>query len=195
MRINVNLSNRPFTNHKLFWIGLAAVFFVSLWLALFVVAEKTRVSAEINRVSMRIQQNETELQQIRVEAEKRNAQVKQVVLSEQDSLQLAAARQLIERKAFTWNRLMGDIETYIPNDTRIVSIKVEEVANASEGVAAEVEVKALGKTAAQLTEMMTSLSNSNGLFILGQTSQEQAADTGEIPFTINVTYRPSRGGA
>jgi hypothetical protein len=90
--------------------------------------------------------------------------------------------------------MIGDIETYVPNKTRIMSIKVEEIANTSEDVTARVQVKALGTTADELPTMMANLQNSNGLFIVGDTGQETTVESGETPFTLNLIYKPLRGG-
>ena len=51
MRTSLNLSSRPFANHRLFWIAIAFVFFVSLWLGLWVNSEKSRVIAKADEVA------------------------------------------------------------------------------------------------------------------------------------------------
>jgi hypothetical protein len=146
-------------------------------------------------VQIRIKDQEARVHAGRLqEAERRSRMQPKVVISEPDAVQLAAARQLIERKNFSWDRIISDIEGYVPNDTRILSIKVGEVAASPEGVYATVEVKALGKTPAELTEMMTKMDASGGLFERRQASQEQATDSGEVPFTLVLAYRASRGG-
>ena len=191
MQINVNLSRHPFFNHRLFWIGLGVVFFTSLWLALWVAGETSLVSARADQIESQIKRNEDEVARIREEEERKKREIRMAVMSEQQAFELAAARQLIERKAFSWNRLITDIEGFVPNDARILSIKVNEILDANEGAAAAVEIKAIGKSPAQMTEMMTRLNGSNGLFTLGQSTQEQITDTNEVPFTINITYSPN----
>jgi hypothetical protein len=170
---------------------LGVVLFSGLWLALWVAGETSLVSARADQIESQIKRNEDEVARIKEEEERKKREIRMAIMSEQQSFELAAARQLIERKAFSWNRLITDIEAYIPNDARILSIKVNEILDANEGAAAAVEIKAIGKSPAQMTEMMTRLNGSNGLFTLGQSTQEQITDTNEVPFTINVTYRPN----
>ena len=194
MRTNINLSRRPFTNHRLFWVALITVYFIAFWLFLWMLSEKSSVVAKQTEISQRIEaQKEAAAEAIR-EQERRKLEQQRTVLSEQQAMQLAAARQLIQRKAFSWNRMIGDIENYVPNKTRIMSIKVEEIANSSEDVTARVQVKALGTTSDELTLMMTNLEKSNGLFIVGETGQETTIESGETPFTLNLIYKPLRGG-
>ena len=194
MRTNINLSRRPFANRRLFWIALITVYFIAFWLFLWMLSEKSSVVAKQNEISQRIEaQKEAAAEAIR-EQERRKLEQQRIVLSEQQAMQLAGARQLIQRKVFSWNRMIGDIENYVPSKTRIMSIKVQEILNTSEDVAARVQVKALGTTADELTTMMSNLEKSNGLFIVGETGQEATVDSGETPFTLNLIYKPVRGG-
>jgi hypothetical protein len=61
-------------------------------------------------------------------------------------------------------------------------------------VEARVEIKAIGTTAAEMTEMMANLEKSGGLFAVGNTGQETMTENGETPFTLTLTYNPARGG-
>ncbi len=123
----------------------------------------------------------------------RKVETPQVVISEPDAIQLANARQLIARKAFKWNRLIGDIEGYVPNDTRILSIEVKDIV-ARGSLAASVQIKAAGRNSGQMTEMMEKLEKSGGLFSVVQANQEATDDSGLIPFTLNLNYNAQRGG-
>ena len=195
MRMQVNLAKRPFANRKLFWIVIWAFFFVSLSLGLWSFTEKTTASAEAKRLSSALSDRDRQVQQMREEAEKRSKQTPNIQLTEQDAYELAAARRLIVRKAFPWTKLVNDIDERVPKFVRVLAIKVDESVNESGAVVGLVEVKAIGKTADQMTEMMTAFDNSGGLFLRGQSSQDQALDTTEVPFTINLIYRPFGGGA
>lgn len=195
MRITVNLSNRPFTNHRLLWISLAAVVLISLWLTLSVSGQKSLTIARANQKEQMVNDGEEELARLKKEIAQREQSTQQINISTQDAFQLAAARRLLNLKSFSWNGLLTNIESYVPEQTRITSIKVGEMLTDGSALAARVEIKALGKSAAQLTDMMSKLDKSNGLFLLGETGQEQTTDESEVPFTINVIYRPARGEA
>ena len=177
------------------WIGLVAVYFIAFWLFLWMTAEKSRVVAKQIEVSQRIEaQKEAAAEAIR-EEERRKLEQQKIVLTNTQAMQLASARQLIQRKAFSWNRMIGDIEEYVPKNTRIMSIKVEEIISTTDEVTARVQVKALGTTPDELTAMMSNLEKSNGLFLVGETGQDAMAESGETPFTINLVYKPSKSEA
>lgn len=193
MRTNINLSKRPFTNHRLFWIVLVAVYFVSLWLMLLIVTEKSRVIVRADELRQRIDGQKQLALEAAKEQERRKKEQTKVVVTDEQAVQLAAARQLIQRKVFSWNQIIGDIEEYVPKNTRIMSIKVDEIANTTEDAMARVQVKAVGTTASEMTEMMDNLDKSGGLFIVGETGQDATTEGGETPFTLNLTYRPRKG--
>jgi Tfp pilus assembly protein PilN len=195
MRTYLNLSSRPFTNHRLFWVAVMAVFFISLWLLLWIATETSRVNAQVEQANRRISAQEEMVKQAELQRQARSQSQQEIKLTDQQRIELAAARQLVSRKAFSWDRLMSDIEKYVPNDTRILSIKVDEISDGQLSENATVEIKALGKTAAQMTEMMDSVEKSGGLFLISQSGQDASTDTGEVPFSLNLVYSPTRGSA
>lgn len=193
--MQVNLARRPFANRKLFWIAVWSVFFLSLSVGLWAYSEKTTADVEARRLAGAVSDRERQVQQLKEEAEKRKQQTPTVQVTEQDAYELAAARRLIAHKAFPWTKLINDIEDRVPKQVRLLSIKVNESVDEGDGVVGHVEVKALGKSPDQMTEMMAAFDNSGGLFLRGQSTQDQAIETTEVPFTINLIYRPFRGGA
>jgi hypothetical protein len=192
MRTRLNLSTRPFTNHRLFWIALVVVYLTSLWLILWFVNEKASVIARADDVKRRIESQKQVVQDALAEMERRKKEDVKVVVTEPQQIELAAARQLIGRKVFSWNRMLSDIEEYVPKNTRILSIKIEEVANTEEAMA-KIQVKAIGTTPGEMTEMMVNLEKSSGLFTVGETGQDATTENNETPFTLNLSYRPRRG--
>jgi hypothetical protein len=176
-------------------MALVASYFVGLWLFLWMSSEKSRVLAKQTEVRERIDSQKTAVAEALQEQERRKREQQKTVLTEQQAIQLASARQLLQRRAFSWNRMISDIEAYVPNHTRIMSIKVEEIVRTGGDLIARVQVKALGTTPAEMTEMMSNLEKSGGLFIVGDTGQEATAESSETPFTINLVYKPSRSDA
>jgi len=193
MRTQVNLSRQPFTNRRVLWIALTLVYLTSFWLFLWIATEKDRVLAKETELKLRIGEQRQAATEANLERERRAKSEVKIVVTEQQALQLAAARQLIQHKGFSWNRLISEIEDYVPKNTRIMSIKIEEIAIEGDRPIAFVEVKALGTTPGEMTEMMMSLEKSGGLFVVGEAGQDANLETGETPFTLNLTYKPSRG--
>jgi hypothetical protein len=157
--------------------------------------EKERASAQAAEIRNRIKAREAEVEKAKQEDELRRQKDQKVVLSQQEQIVIASARQLISRKAFSWNRMMTDIEKYVPPDTRITGIKVNAIRVSGGGPEADLEVKALGRTAAQLTLSMASFQKSGDVFGVGEVEQGQLTESGDVPFTLILQYRPARGVA
>lgn len=194
MRTQLNLSSRPFTNHRLFWIAITSVVFVSLWFFLWVSAELTQVSAKADAVKVRIESQKAVAEAAKAEREKKEREQRQILITDQEALELASARVLILQKSFAWDRMIADLEQLVPHQARIAAIKVDGISEAN-GLSAKVQIKALGVTTAQMTEMMTNIEKSGGMFVTGQADQDPTTDNGETPFTLELTYNPTRGNA
>ena len=117
MRTSLNLASRPFANHRLFWIAIAVVFFVSLWLGLWVNSEKGQVSAKADEVAGLVAAQAGKVEEYKKELERQSKANERTALSEPDAIELASARQLIASKAFSWNKLLSDIEQFVPKKT------------------------------------------------------------------------------
>lgn len=195
MRTSINLSRQPFTNHRIFWIALTAVYLTSFWLLLWITNEKGRVIASETNTKQLIAGQKQAADDAKRERERRTTEDAKIVVTEQQAIQLAAARQLIERKGFSWNRMIADLEEYVPKNTRILSIKMDEFAGSGAAVVASIQVKAVGTTPAEMTEMMANLLKSDGSFTTGEANQDPTAESGETPFTLQLTYTPTRGDA
>ena len=174
-------------------MAIAVVFFISLWLFLWITTEKNQVSAKADRINLNIKDLQGQVETAKLERERREREQKPPDVTDQDRIELASARQLLERKSFSWNRVMSEIERYIPKDARVAGLKIDEIANLGQDDIADIELKMIGKTPAQMTEMMELLEKSGGLFAIRQSNQDAPDESGEVPFTLAVIYSPSRG--
>lgn len=195
MRTNLNLSRRPFTNRRPFWLGVFAVLVLSFGFALWVASEKSRVEAQIADLDAERKQKEKSVKALQAQAAEGTKEVPQTVLTDQQAYELASARLLLSRKGFSWNTLLKDIESHVPKDVRLLTIKIEEGSRVKQDGGAAIEIKAMGRQAAQMTEMMQSIEKSGGVFELDQAVQDALSESGEVPFTLKVFYRPAGGGA
>jgi len=195
MRQNrINLSSRPFRNRRLFWLGIVTVVGLCVVSTLWISRARASALTRIGILEAQMASRRAEVDRVKREEEERQKQEAKIFLTDQDSYQLAAARQLITRKSFAWDRMVGDLERFVPKNARVVTIKVNGIARGENGVTASLELSALGKTPGELTEMMAELEKSGGLFEVGDTNQGETTDTGEIPFTLQLQYHSRTGG-
>ena len=117
MKVNLNLASKPFNNRALPWILTVAILFVS-FIGLIVVVQLTtstrRESAAVQTEVNKLKQEEQALL-TRVDAVKQS-----LTPGQQQTLQ--AAHQLVDRKSFSWSRLLADLEGALPdNEGSLVS--------------------------------------------------------------------------
>lgn len=192
--MNLNLSRQPYTNRRLFWLCLLVVLFAGMSIAFWTASGQARVASEIADLKSQISAKQESLKQLKAKTEQKQVVVTQTVLTEEQKYQLASARQLIAQKSFSWNNLLSDIEKYVPKRVRIISIKIVESAKPKDEGAILIEISASGDTPATMTEMMTSIENSSGRFMLDQANQQATDEDGSTPFNLKLVYRPFKGG-
>jgi Tfp pilus assembly protein PilN len=195
MRQNrINLSSRPFANRRLLWLGIVCVAGLCLVSGLSIRRARASALAQISVLETQMASRRAQVARIKSEEEERQKNDAKIFLTEQDSYQLAAARQLIMRKSFAWDKMVGDLERFVPHNARVLTIKVNGIARDDNGVVASLELSALGKSPAELTDMMTELGKSEGLFEVGDANQGEMTETGETPFTLELQYHQRGGG-
>ncbi len=196
-RVDLNLARKPFTNRRLFWVGIILVIAINSILAIWISGERIKVLGEINQLEQQKKEKELNIELLKRKVEDVRKEVPQTVLTDEQKLQLASARLLISRGAFSWNRLMSDIERFIPQKAFVTSLKIDEGGRVKESsgetvAKAIVEIKVTGQSATQMTEMMTALEHSSGLFGVEQATQDPLAEDGTVPFTLKLTYKPTK---
>jgi hypothetical protein len=193
MRNTLNLSSRPFSNHRLLWLGTIAVFFIGALLLAWSMAETASANDQASKLRAEIADLEKQFNEARERENKKREAELMAVLTPLQQQQLSAARILVFQRSFSWDLLFTDLEPYVPKQAKISSIGVSSVEAEGDKPVAVLEIAALGSSAAQLTEMMESLQGSSGRFVVGEASQEQVIETGETPFRISVVYRQEAG--
>jgi Tfp pilus assembly protein PilN len=193
--VRLNLSSKPFTNHRVFWICVVVVLLLSgegLWL---ISQQKMAESREIDEIEGKIKSRQAMFDQTKEQEAARQRESDKIFMTDQDALLLASARQMIARKAFSWDKMLTDLEANIPKRARVTEIKVSSVNLSADGPMVSLDIGAVGASPAELTELMQNLEKTNGVFVVGDVGQGAATnDTGEIPFNLQAEYRPSARG-
>lgn len=189
MAINLNLASKPFNNRVLPWALSILILFVSLLGLVLVVklttsenAQSARVQAEINA----LKQEENSLNQV-VE------QVKGSYSGEQ-LLAIPAAHELVNRKEFSWSRLLADLEASLPGTIKVSRISVGSVTTDGAQTVAQLELVVFSKSPTTVTDMIKSMREA-GIFnavLRSQNLQKGRGETG-TEYELDVIYQPRAG--
>ena len=189
MNVNLNLASRPFNNRILPWILTVAILFVSL-IGLFIVVQLTtslgKQTALAETEVIKLKQEEQELL---VKAD----ELKKSFTTEQQQ-SLKAAHQLIDRKNFSWSRLLSDLEGSLPNDVRVTRISVRDVGNEGSQTIADLDLVVFSKSSEIVIDMIKSI-NKEGVFYATLVNQNLVKGRGEVgtECELAVVYRPRAG--
>jgi Tfp pilus assembly protein PilN len=188
---SLNLASRPFSNRVLPWALTAIVLLVSV-IGLIIVVRLTTVA---NRQAASIQvENNSLKQQEKILLDSASA-VKEEMTSEQQKA-VPAAHRLIDRKKFSWSRLLADLETALPSNVRVSRIAVRDVMTQADSTIATLDLAVFTKDPATISQMIADMHKA-GVFQLVLRSQDLAKGRGEpgTEYEFDVLYRARAGYA
>jgi len=189
--VNVNLASRPFNNRALPWLITVGILFLS-FVGLLLVVQQT-ISA--NRSAAQAEAEVNALKQKEQTLVSTAEKVKES-LTAQQLLDLSAAHELVDRKGFSWSRLLADLESSLPDEVRVSRIAVRGVTTEGNQTIAQLELAVFSKAPKTITEMM-SVMDREGIFhadLRVQNLQKGRAEAG-TEYELDVLYRPRAGVA
>lgn len=189
MNSNLNLASKPFTNRLLPWLLTAGVLFVSFIGLLGVVHYTLQANRESEALRVEINNLRTQEKGLLDDAKKVKA------LMTQEQLQaLEAAHQLVDRKGFSWSRLLADLEAALPGNVRVSRIAVRDIGTQGDQTVADLELTVFAKSANVVTAMIRDMDRA-GIFQADLRVQNLQKGRGEsgTEYDLAVIYRPRAG--
>ena len=185
MNNSLNLASKPFSNRILPWALTVMILFVSLIGMLIVVQLTTNAKNEAAAVQAQI----TQLKQREHTLLQAAKQVQQSFTPEQQ-LALPAAHVLVDRKSFSWSRLLADLESSLPAGVKVSRIGVRDVSRQGGQTVAQLDLAVFAKNPATIDEMIRAM-HQEGIFlaeIRNQNLQKGRGETG-TEYELSVIYR------
>lgn len=185
MHNSLNLASRPFSNRVLPWALTAIVLFIS-FVGLVIVVRLTTVA---NRQAATLQvENNALKQQEKSLMDVANAARAQMSADQQRAV--PSAHKLIDRKHFSWSRLLADFESELPGNVRVQRIAVRDVSTQADSTIATLDIAVFTKEPATISSMIAAM-HQKGIFQLVLRSQDLAKGRGEqgTEYEFDVIYR------
>ena len=185
MNNSLNLASKPFSNRILPWALTAIILFVSLIGLILVVRLTTTAKAEADRAEAEINKLKQQEHALMQDAEKLKAS-----FTADQQQALPAAHRLVDRKTFSWSRLLADLEASLPANVRVSRISVQDVTRDGSGTVAQLELAVFTKDPATISEMISSM-HKDGIFYLELRNQNLQKGRGEAgtEYEFAVIYR------
>lgn len=188
--VKLNLASQPFRNRTLPWTVAGVVTCVSLVALLLTVAE----SRQRNMQAEAVEKDVKSLREQRTALQAQASEVREAVPPDQLKT-LEAAHLLVDRKRFSWSRLLADLEASLPPDVRVSRIRVDAVSRIGGQTRADLEVSVVGRTSQDVTRMINEM-HSGGIFTVFPITESPLTGRGESGFewALRVKY-VQRAGA
>jgi Tfp pilus assembly protein PilN len=187
----LNLASKPFSNRFLPWLLTSLILFISVVSLLFI----ARATANNRRQSEAVQLQSNSLKQKEHELLKAAEEVKNDLTADQQKA-LPAAHVLVDRKQFSWSRLLADLESSLPGSVRVSRIAVRNVTKQGDQTVADLELAVFAKSPEVITAMIADM-NKSGVYKATLNSQNLQKGRGEIgtEYELGVVYQPRPGFA
>lgn len=189
MNSSLNLASKPFSNRVLPWALTAIVLLISV-VGLVIVVRLTTVArsqaavaqVEINALK---QQEKTLLD---------TAQAVKDQLTPEQQLAVPSAHELIDRKQFSWSRLLADLESSLPNNVKVSRIAVRDVMTQGDQTVASLDLALFAQNPSTINDMIGDM-HQQGIFQLELRSQNLQKGRGEqgTEYEFDVIYRSRPG--
>ncbi|MCM3903526.1 MAG: PilN domain-containing protein [Pyrinomonadaceae bacterium] len=191
MSTKLNLAGKPFSNRALPWTVTILVVFVSLVAFVLII----RATARAKTQSQAVQSDINALNQ-QAQAFQKQAEEVRIALTAEQHKTLGSAHELVDRKRFSWSRLLADLESALPGNVRVTRISVRDVAARDDQTLAGLDLTVVSKAPSTITEMIANMDRA-GIFqaeLRSQNLQKGRGETG-TEYELSVLYRPRAGSA
>lgn len=185
MNNSLNLASKPFSNRIVPWVLTVVILFVSLIGLIIVVRLTTNARNEARIAEAEI----NEMKQREHDALEKAKQMQQALTAEQQQA-LPAAHQLVDRKGFSWSKLLADLEASLPANVKVTRIAVSDVVRQADQTVAQLNLAVFAKDPATINSMISAM-HKEGIFeaqILSQNLQKGRGEVGS-EFELAVFYQ------
>lgn len=182
--LRTNLSTRPFYNERAVHASLMLAAIVVLLLTAFNVTQIVILTRRQTDLGARAVAAERQAQEFRASAQK----IRQGIDPKQLQTIAGAAREanaIIDRRLFSWTNLLNHLETTLPDDVRITSIRPRIERDG----AIAVSMSIVGRRVEDIDKFMENL-EATGAFADVLSQEETVNDDGMLLAALNGRYIP-----
>ncbi len=186
MIVHLNLASQPFRNRTLPWVVTAVTVCVSLVALVLITVETGRTNKEVRAIERDLSEANRQTESLREQAARMNQE-----LSTDQAETLKAAHLLVDRKQFSWSRLLADLEATVPVNVRVTRIRVREVQQRDGQTRSELDLTVISRTPIEVVGMMTEM-NRTDIFVADPVAEQTRTDRGQsgTELTLRVYYTP-----
>ncbi|MBL8149259.1 MAG: hypothetical protein JNN15_04960 [Blastocatellia bacterium] len=180
MKLEINLSSRPFYNRRPFWLAFFVLLSPTLFAGYWVLKEIDQREGTVERLERRVEIQKSELEKLQ---EKRVSGA--LSLTDEQIRDLQATAVLIKQRTFSWTKMLEQLEESLAPTVRINSIKLK---SASKEKADQIafSINVLARTPEDVTKMVAQMDKRRNFYVDIKSQKDTKA--GELSFDLDVIY-------
>jgi len=183
IKIDVNLSSRPFVNNRKFFLITLSLLILLSCVSYWNVFRYRSVHSRRGQVKRLLTQNQAQIERLEKEQQEIMARLQKPETGEFLDL-VDYINRLIQQRTFSWTRLLNDLETLTPANLQIVSIRPQLV-----GQEIGIEIIANGRSTHDYIEFISHLESSGKFYNVNPIYEDISKSPGLVGRLINVSVR------
>ena len=183
IKININLSSRPFVNNRKFFLITALLLIVLSAVSYWNIYRYKSVHSRRGQVKRWLTQNQAQIEKLEKEQQEIMVRLQKPETGEFLDL-VDYINRLIQQRTFSWTRLLNDLETLTPSNLQIVSIR-PQIAGNEIGI----EIIANGRSSHDYIEFISNLESSGKFYNVNPIYEDISKSPGLVGRLINVSVR------
>jgi len=183
IKLNINLSTRPFVNNRKFFSIVALLLLFLLGVSYWNLSHYRTAHSRREQVTRLLSRDQRMVGKLEKEQEAIMARLQKAETSQFLEL-VDYINSLIKQRTFSWTRLLNDLETLTPTNLQIVSIRPLIVGNEI-----GIEITANGRSSQDYIEFISNLESSGKFYRINPIFEDIAKAPGLVGKLINVTVR------
>jgi type IV pilus assembly protein PilN len=183
IKININLSTRPFVNNRKFFSIIAMLLLLLVGVSYWNVSHYRTAHSRREQIRHMLNEDRTRIEKLEKEQQEIMARLQRSDTSEFLDL-VDYINRLIKQRTFSWTRLLNDLETLTPGNLQIVSIRPLVVGNEI-----GIEITANGRSSQDYIEFISRMESSGKFYKINPIFEDIAKAPGLVGKLINVTVK------
>ena len=183
IKININLSTRPFVNNRKFFSIIAMLLLLLVGVSQWNVSRYRTAHSRREQIRRLLNEDKVRIEKLEKHQQEIMARLQRSDTSEFLDL-VDYINRLIKQRTFSWTRLLNDLETLTPGNLQIVSIRPFVVGNEI-----GIEITANGRSSQDYIEFISNLELSGKFYKINPIFEDIAKSPGLVGKLINVTVK------
>jgi Tfp pilus assembly protein PilN len=186
--IRTNLATRPFYNERAVHLAILLLALIVVIASVFNVTRVIQLSRSDTRLGTQASRDEARAAELRAQAARLRASVDPRQI-EVVSVEARKANDLIDRRTFSWTELFNRLETTLPDEVRITSVRPKVDSSGT-----TLTISVIARAVDDVSQFMDNLQKTGAFKSVGARIEEHMNEQGQLEAVFEAIYLPLANG-